>query len=123
MGGLAAEVRLLYPPPSVRADLPHTALQFVVLRRQRSKQTELSNTHKCEILTHWGGAVRTNVEIDDKLVSHAMRTSGARTKKAVVEAGLRLLVKTHSQTSIRKLRGKVQWEGDLNGSRMGRVRE
>ena len=67
--------------------------------------------------------MRTNIEIDDKLVSQAMRTSGARTKKAVVEAGLRLLVKTHSQTAIRKLRGKVQWEGDLNGSRMGRVRE
>ena len=67
--------------------------------------------------------MRTNIEIDDKLVSQAMRTSGARTKKAVVEAGLRLLVKTHSQTAIRKLRGKVQWEGDLNGSRMGRVRK
>jgi Arc/MetJ family transcription regulator len=67
--------------------------------------------------------VRTNIEIDDKLVSQAMQASGARTKKAVVEAGLRLLVKTHSQTAIRKLRGKVQWEGDLNGSRMGRVRE
>ena len=67
--------------------------------------------------------MRTNIEIDDKLVSQAMRTSGARTKKAVVEAGLRLLVKTHSQTAIRKLRGKVQWEGDLNESRMGRARE
>jgi Arc/MetJ family transcription regulator len=67
--------------------------------------------------------VRTNIEIDDKLVSQAMQASGARTKKAVVEAGLRLLVKTYSQTAIRKLRGKVQWEGDLNGSRMGRVRE
>ena len=67
--------------------------------------------------------MRTNIEIDDKLVSQAMRTSGARTKKAVVEAGLRLLVKTHSQTAIRKLRGKVQWEGDLNGSRIGRVRD
>jgi len=67
--------------------------------------------------------VRTNIEIDDQLVSQAMQASGARTKKAVVEAGLRLLVKTHSQTAIRKLRGKVQWEGDLNGSRIGRVRD
>jgi Arc/MetJ family transcription regulator len=57
------------------------------------------------------------------LVNQAMQTSGARTKKAVVEAGLRLLVKTHSQTAIRKLRGKVQWDGDLNESRMGHVRE
>jgi Arc/MetJ family transcription regulator len=58
--------------------------------------------------------VRTNIEIDDQLLSDAMRSSGARTKKAAVEAGLRLLVKTHSQAAIRRLRGKVQWEGDLN---------
>ena len=68
-------------------------------------------------------AVRTNIEIDDQLVNEAMRSSGARTKKAAVEAGLRLLVKTHSQTAIRQLRGKVQWDGDLNESRLGRIRD
>lgn len=67
--------------------------------------------------------MRTNIEIDDQLVSKAMRSSGARTKKAAVEAGLRLLVKTHSQMAIRRLRGKVQWEGDLNESRLGRVQK
>jgi Arc/MetJ family transcription regulator len=65
--------------------------------------------------------VRTNIELDDRLVQKAMRSSGARTKKAVVEAALQLLVKTHSQTAIRKLRGKVQWEGNLERSRQGRV--
>lgn len=67
--------------------------------------------------------MRTNIEIDDQLVSEAMRSSGAPTKKAAVEAGLRLLVKTHSQTAIRQLRGKVQWDGDLNESRLGRIRD
>ncbi len=67
--------------------------------------------------------MRTNIEIDDQLVHQAMRSSGARTKKAAVEAGLRLLVQTHSQTAIRKFRGKVKWEGDLNESRQGRLRE
>jgi Arc/MetJ family transcription regulator len=67
--------------------------------------------------------MRTNIEIDDQLVSKAMRSSGARTKKAVVEAGLRLLVKTHSQTAIRRLRGKVQWQGDLKESRLGRSQD
>jgi Arc/MetJ family transcription regulator len=67
--------------------------------------------------------VRTNIEIDDQLLlSEAMRSSGARTKKAAVEAGLRLLVKTHSQAAIRRLRGKVQWEGDVNESRLVRNR-
>ena len=61
-----------------------------------------------------------SIKIDDELLSEAMRSSGARTKKASVEAALRLLVKTHSQTAIRRLRGKVQWEGDLNESRPGR---
>ena len=67
--------------------------------------------------------MRTNIEIDDKLMDRAMQRSGARTKRAAVEAGLRLLVNTHSQTAIRKLRGKVRWEGGLNKSRRGRVPE
>jgi Arc/MetJ family transcription regulator len=67
--------------------------------------------------------MRTNIEIDEQLVSKAMRSSGARTKKAVVEAGLRLLVKTHSQTTIRRLRGKVQWQRELNESRLGRSQD
>jgi Arc/MetJ family transcription regulator len=56
------------------------------------------------------------------LVKRAMRSSGAPTKKAAVEAGLRLLVQTHAQGSIRKLRGKVQWEGDLEESRLSRAK-
>ena len=66
--------------------------------------------------------MRTNIEIDDELMMQAMRSTGVRTKKAVVEAALRLLVKTHAQTGIRRLRGKVQWHGNLSKSRQGRVR-
>ncbi len=65
--------------------------------------------------------MRTNIELDDQLVVQAMHTTGARTKRAVVEAGLRLLVQTHAQTNLRKLRGKVQWQGDLNDSRLDRT--
>ena len=64
--------------------------------------------------------MRTNIDIDDRLMIQAMRRSGARTKKAAVEAGLRLLAQTHAQGGIRRLRGKVQWEGDLRQSRLGR---
>lgn len=67
--------------------------------------------------------VRTNIEIDDRLIRQAMKRSGSRTKRATVETALRLLVKTHSQTAIRRLRGKVHWEGNLEDSREGRVRE
>jgi Arc/MetJ family transcription regulator len=64
--------------------------------------------------------MRTNIDIDDRLMAQAMRKSGARTKKAAVEAGLRLLAQTHAQGAIRRLRGKVQWEGDLTQSRASR---
>ena len=67
--------------------------------------------------------MRTNIDIDDGLMREAMRTSGAATKKAAVEAGLRLLVQTFSQNAIRKLQGKVRWDGNLNQSRLGRIRE
>ncbi len=65
--------------------------------------------------------MRTNIDIDERLMTQAMRRSGARTKKAAVEAGLRLLAQTHAQGSIRRLRGKVDWDGDLAQSRMSRT--
>ena len=65
--------------------------------------------------------MRTNIDIDDRLMREAMRSSGARTKRAVVEAALRLLVETKGQGSIRRLRGKVAWAGDLDASRLERA--
>jgi len=61
--------------------------------------------------------MRTNIEIDDRLMRKAMRISGRRTKRATVEAGLRLLVQIKEQTGIRRLRGKIRWEGNLEESR------
>ena len=65
--------------------------------------------------------MRTNIDIDDRLMRRAMRSSGSRTKRATVEEGLRLLIQTREQKSLRRLRGKVTWEGDLDRSRLGRV--
>ena len=65
--------------------------------------------------------MRTNIEIDDRLMREAMRSSGKRTKRATVEAGLRLLVQTQAQAKIRRLRGKIRWQGDLDASRLGHV--
>ena len=66
---------------------------------------------------------RTNIEIDDRLMRQAMRTGRGRSKRAIVEAGLHLLVQTHAQARIRRLKGKVRWEGDLTASRQGRFAE
>jgi Arc/MetJ family transcription regulator len=67
--------------------------------------------------------MRTNIIIDDDLMQKALAASGLPTKRAAVEAGLRLLIEIQGQTKIRGLRGKVAWEGDLEQMRMGRIAE
>jgi Arc/MetJ family transcription regulator len=65
--------------------------------------------------------MRTNIEIDDRLMRDALRASGGKTKRAVVEAALRLLVQTKAQAGIRRLRGQVEWDGELDVSRLDRL--
>lgn len=55
--------------------------------------------------------MRTNIDIDDKLMRQAMKATGATTKKAAVEAALRQAVQLKRQEGLRKLRGKVVWRG------------
>lgn len=61
--------------------------------------------------------MRTNIVIDDKLMADALKASGCETKKEVVEQGLKLLVSRSQQQELRKLRGKIMWEGDLDEMR------
>lgn len=57
--------------------------------------------------------VRTNIMIDDKLISDAMKATGATTKRQAVELGLRALIQLKRQESIRGYRGKLMWRDDL----------
>ena len=57
--------------------------------------------------------MRINVVIDDALMKQALKSGDYRTKRSAIEAGLRLIVQVHSQKQLRKLRGKVVWEGNL----------
>ena len=66
--------------------------------------------------------MRTNIVIDNTLMRQAMKATGLSTKKAVVEEGLRLLIKVKGQEGIRRLRGTIEWEGDLNVTREGRIK-
>jgi len=61
--------------------------------------------------------MRTNVVIDDELMSRALRSSGCTTKRSVIETGLRLLVQVNSQKKLRQLKGKIHWQGDLDEMR------
>ena len=64
--------------------------------------------------------MRTNIVIDDKLMAAALKATGLNTKKEVVEQGLKLLIRRNKQQAIRKLRGKLRWEGDLDEMRGGK---
>ena len=64
-----------------------------------------------------GKAMRTNIEIDDKLMKKALKLSGAPTKRAVVEEALQTFIRLKAQEEIGKWFGKLRWEGDLEWSR------
>ena len=60
--------------------------------------------------------MRTNIEIDDRLMSEVIRLTGLRTKREAVDFALREVVARHEQLGVLKLRGRIQWEGDLDQS-------
>jgi Arc/MetJ family transcription regulator len=62
-------------------------------------------------------AVRTNIVLDDELVAEAMRRTGIKTKRAVVQEALKTLIRLKRQEEIRSLRGQLHWEGDLDQMR------
>ena len=64
--------------------------------------------------------MRTNVVIDDDLMTDALKASGIKTKKDAIEAGLKLLVKFNRQAKIKKFRGKLKWVGNLDEIRKDR---
>ncbi len=66
--------------------------------------------------------MRTNIVIDDGLIRRAMRVTGLKTKKAVVEEGLKLLVRLKDQEAVRAWRGKLRWEDDLEAMRTDKPR-
>ena len=61
--------------------------------------------------------MRTNIVINNKLMSQALKFTGLKTKREAVEAGLEMLVKMARQGKIRGARGKLRWEGDLGAAR------
>ena len=56
--------------------------------------------------------MRTNIDIDEKLIAEAMKAGPYQTKKDAVEAGLKLLARQAAYKEILKWRGKLKWEGD-----------
>ncbi len=61
--------------------------------------------------------MRTNIIIDDQLLSDAQRITGIKTKKGVVEEGLKVLLRLQRQQAVKKYRGKLTWTGNLETMR------
>jgi Arc/MetJ family transcription regulator len=61
--------------------------------------------------------MRTNIEIDDELMKEALKLTGLRTKKDAVELGLKTLIRLKRQEELKRYRGKLKWEGDLEKMR------
>jgi len=61
--------------------------------------------------------MRTNIVIDDKLMNSALRATGLKTKREAVELGLRTLLRLRQQEDIKRFRGKLNWQGDLDAMR------
>jgi len=64
--------------------------------------------------------MRTNIVIEDKLMRDTLRATGLKTKREAVELGLRTLLRLRKQAAIRRLRGKLVWQGDLDAMRADR---
>ncbi len=64
--------------------------------------------------------MRTNIVIDDKLMQATLRATGLRTKREVVEMGLRTLLRLRRQEAVRAYRGKLDWQGELDAMRTDR---
>ena len=64
--------------------------------------------------------MRTNIVIDDELMKQTLRATGLKTKREAVELGLRTLLRLRRQQEIRRLRGRLHWQGDLDAMRSDR---
>ena len=72
----------------------------------------------CEMIHIWGySKMRTNIVIDDELMNDALRLTGVKTKREAVEMALKSLIELKKQENLKKFRGKLKWEGDLDDMR------
>lgn len=64
--------------------------------------------------------MRTNIEIDDQLMSDTLKATGLKTKREAVELGLRTLLRLQEQAEVKRFRGQLDWQGDLKAMRTDR---
>ena len=62
--------------------------------------------------------MRTNIVIDDELMKTALKNTGLKTKREVVEQGLKILIQLSNQAKLKAYKGKLKWEGNLEKMRI-----
>ncbi len=67
--------------------------------------------------------MRTNIVLDEALIEKAQELTGLKTKRAVVDEALRMLIQVYEQAEVRTLRGQLRWEGDIDEARLARISE
>ena len=67
--------------------------------------------------------MRTNIVLDEALVEKAQELTAIKTKRAIVDEALRMLIRLHEQAEVRQLRGQLRWEGDIDAARLVRISE
>ena len=108
--------RRLTPPGFAGPELLGVRLNLLV---RRGSQTGIKQCLMCIIspfTTHLI-TMRTNIEIDDALMTDALAMTGLRTKKEAVELGLKTLIRLKKQERIKLFKGKLRWQGDLEEMR------
>ena len=65
--------------------------------------------------------LRTNIELDEKLVDEAMKLTDKKTKKELVNYALQELVSRIKRKKLLELESKVEWVGNLDEMRKSRV--
>jgi Arc/MetJ family transcription regulator len=65
---------------------------------------------------------RTNIVIDDDLVTKCQKVTGIKTRRALIDHALRELLRRENQKELLELKGKIHWEGDLQAWRKGRIK-
>ncbi|MGR8999617.1 MAG: type II toxin-antitoxin system VapB family antitoxin [Gammaproteobacteria bacterium] len=61
--------------------------------------------------------MRTNIIIDDELMTDVLKLTGIKSKREAVELGLRTLLALKQQEKIKQFKGALKWEGDLEKMR------
>ncbi len=61
--------------------------------------------------------MRTNIDIDDKLLKEAMKYAKLSSKKELINHALDEYIRLQKRKKLMSLKGKITWEGNLDEMR------